>query len=214
MRAKQWGEGLWAGNHRIASEKTWHDPFRWKPGRVFCGSMCDIFEPAAELDPWRERLWATIEMTPHLTWQLLTKRPEQIPLRVPVGWMADGFPDNVWVGTTVENQAMANLRMPRLARIPARVRFLSCEPLLGPVDLKELLRRPAGRFVAPYSPIHWIIVGGESGSHRRPFDEDWARQIRNLCAAAGVAFFYKQTSAYRPGQPGPDDLMIREFPCT
>lgn len=118
-------------------------------------------------------------------------------------------PHNVWIGTTVEDQTRAELRLPDLlVDIPARIRFLSCEPLLGPVNLS--LR--ADRMDMPKG-IDWIIAGGESGPGCRPFDPDWARSLRDQCAAAGVAFFMKQMGGARKPFPEiPEDLMIRQFP--
>jgi len=109
-------------------------------------------------------------------------------------WLASGSgdqrasapkpPQNVWIGATVENQQWADERIPHLLKIPARVRFLSCEPLLGPLRIKDALRCDV--------PIHWVICGGESGPKARPMHPDWARSLRDQCQAAGVAFFFKQ----------------------
>jgi len=127
----------------------------------------------------------------------------------------DPIPHNVWIGTTVENQAMADKRIPLLHDIPAKVRFLSCEPLLESLDLSAYM----GRCVTPmdqimhYSVADWIICGGESGPNARPMDVAWARSLRDQCAAAGVPYFFKQTGGTRkPFPPIPDDLMIRQFP--
>jgi protein gp37 len=114
-----------------------------------------------------------------------------------------GIPRNAWFGTSVEDQAAANARIPHLLRVPAAVRFLSCEPLLGPVDLARIpveggavcaLRgaRPA------YPSVDWVIVGGESGHGARPMHPDWARSLRDQCQAAGVAFLFKQWGEYWP----------------
>jgi protein gp37 len=111
--------------------------------------MADVFEPRAELDPWRDRLWELIEATPFLDWLLLTKGPEQVAGLTP--W-STRWPDNVWLGTTVENQHWADRRIPILAKFPAAVRFLSCEPLLGPLDLHPWLGRV----------VHWVIAGGKA----------------------------------------------------
>lgn len=162
----------------------------------------------------RERLFDMMLATPELDWLLLTKRPENVRGMVPAGWLKD-WPSNVWLGTTVENQARAEERVPILASIPAKVRFLSVEPMLGPVDLsglcmtwcqacdyvKAVLRDD--RWYCPnpncedsevtWQPgIDWVICGGESGSHARPMHPDWARGLRDQCVAAGVPFFFKQ----------------------
>jgi protein gp37 len=138
-------------------------------------------------------------------------------------------PENVWIGTTVENQEMADKRIPELLKIPAKVRFLSCEPLLEQVTLSE--KKSDGEhyswlcdtFHDPNSPtkmrqdpprIHWVIAGGESGPGFRLFNPDWARSLRDQCKAAGVAFHMKQMGGLKPSMmpPIPADLMIREFP--
>jgi protein gp37 len=123
--------------------------------RVFCGSLCDVFEDRRGIDAlnyWRAQLWRVIEDTPNLDWLLLTKRPENVNNMIPAHWRnVNRWPDNVWIGTSVEDQATADKRIPELLEIPARTRFLSCEPLLGPLDLK-------------LEGIHWVIAGGESGA--------------------------------------------------
>jgi protein gp37 len=116
--------------------------------------MGDVFEKRRDLDQWRSRLWSLIEQTKNLEWLLLTKRPQNVSALVP--WR-NSWPDNVWLGTTVENQKYAAQRIPFLAQHPAKVLFLSCEPLLGPIDISEW----AGR------PINWVIAGGESGGNPR-----------------------------------------------
>ncbi|XXX79249.1 DUF5131 family protein [Sorangium sp. So ce134] len=143
--AKRTGHAVWGGDaspRRFFGDKHWEEPIKWnraaeKAGerhRVFCASMADVFEARDDLDPHRARLWELIETTPALDWLLLTKRPEEIMRRIPERWR-DGLPVNVWVGTTVENQEMAEQRIPHLLRVPARVRFLSCEPLLEALNL-------------------------------------------------------------------------------
>lgn len=125
---------------RRTSDSNWRQPLAWnrkaeKEGRryrVFCASLADVFDNQAE-EMWRADLWQLIEATPHLDWLLLTKRPQNVQNMLPTGW-GDGWP-NVWLGTTVENQTEADRRIPHLLKVPAKVRFLSCEPLLGPVDL-------------------------------------------------------------------------------
>ena len=155
---------------------------------MFCASMADVFESRPDLDPWRGRLWTLIEATPELDWLLLTKRPDQIRARIPWG---KKWPSNVWLGTTAENQLWANRRIPVLLEHNAAVHFVSCEPLLGSVDLSPWL---AGR----RSRIDWVIVGGESGHKARPMHPEWAKAIRDQCAAAGVAFHFKQWGQWRP----------------
>jgi protein gp37 len=201
--------GLWGANgqRQVTSDENWRKPLRWdrlagQQGvrtRVFCASLCDVFEDHPVAEGTRPRLWDLIRRTLNLDWQLLTKRADRIATCLPADW-GDGWP-NVWLGVSVENREHGIPRIAHLRAIPARVRFLSVEPLLedlGPVDL-------AG--------IDWVIVGGESGPKRRPMDHQWARHLRDQCRTAGVAFFFKQSSAFKPGQGDRlDGRVIREFP--
>ncbi len=157
--------------------------------------------PKATMDNLRTELFRLIEDTPWLDWQLLTKRPENVMRMVPDHWRAR-FPENVWMGTTTENQAMADKRTPELLEIPAKVRFLSCEPLLGPVKIDHI--RAGDNQWFPLQHIHWVICGGESGPGARPMHPDWARSIRDQCAAAAVPFFFKQWGEWLPSGMVPD----------
>lgn len=202
----------WDGARDATSAGYWRNPLRWdrkaaergRPGLVFCGSMCDVFEDRPDLDEHRARLWELIVATPHLIWLLLTKRPEQIMRRVPLCWRPPtchgGWPSNVWVGTTVEDQERANERIPHLLDVPAPVRFLSVEPMLGPVDLDHWLPPFVGED-APLGWVNWVICGGESGHGARPMHPDWARDLRDQCAAARVPFFFKQWGEFSPDKP-------------
>ena len=202
-----WGAG---GTRVVASDAYWRQPHAWNRAavaagerhRVFCASLADVFEDRPELADPRHRLWSTIVATPHLDWLLLTKRPEAIA-RLVGGWP---WPANIWLGTTVEDQRRADERIPVLLDTPAAVRFLSCEPLLGPLDLGRfmgwratadvMLGRHPVAFDAAGLPraggVDWLIVGGESGPRARPFDLAWARSIRDQGDAAGVPVFIKQ----------------------
>lgn len=224
---------------RFFGDKHWNEPLKWdreaeKEGvrrRVFCASMADVFEDRPELAPWRERLFLLIESTPHLDWLLLTKRPENM-VRLATRW-ADEWPRNVWAGCTVEDQERANERIPHVLRVPAAVRFLSCEPLLERVSLNFDWFLPPnpdpvpldGRFRLPENGIHWVIIGGESGPGARIFARDWARDLIDQCRRAGVAPFVKQLGAKPDGArlidaKGGDwtewraDLRVREFPAS
>lgn len=206
----------------MRSPSYWKQPERWnreaaKAGvrrRVFCASLSDVFEDHPGVVADRIRLFALIEQTPNLDWQLLTKRPENMARLAPRSWETR-WPDNVWAGTTAENAEMLARRAPYLRQIPARVRFLSCEPLLEP--LEELARElwPERR-----PEIHWVIVGGESGSKARPFLLDWARRIVVDCAELGIACFVKQMGDQpRLGYDGPalgddEDDTIRPIKFT
>jgi protein gp37 len=185
---------------RVTSPSTWEQPRRWnrkaqregRRARLFCASLADVFDNAAPADA-RANLWRLIGDTPALDWLLLTKRPQNIAAMLPSNWGGAGYP-NVWLGTTAENQQEAERRIPHLLAVPARLRFLSCEPLLGPVDLGSVA--PLAR---PDEPrIHWVITGGESGRSARPMHPDWARNLRDQCQAAGVPFFFKQWGDWLP----------------
>lgn len=192
--SKRVGLDLWSSKtpRRLFTDAHWAEPLRWnreaeaagETRRVFCASMADVFERRAELDATRQRLWALIEATPSLTWLLLSKRPENVEHCVP--WV-NRWPKNVWLGTTVENQHWAEKRMPHLVKHPAVVRFLSCEPLLGQIDLSPW----AGQFA-------WVIAGGESGPKSRPMKPEWVRSLRDSCGAMGVAFHFKQWGHWAP----------------
>ena len=171
---------------RTFGEKHWQEPLAWnrkaqKEGHrhsVFCCSMADVYEDHPTIAQERLKLWKVISQTPWLNWLLLTKRPENILSMSP--WQ-ETWPDNVWVGTSVGLQKRAEERVPILLKVPAVVRFLSCEPLLGPVDLSPWLDQ-----------LQWVISGGESGPKHRPFDLEWARLLRDQCLEHRVPYFFKQ----------------------
>lgn len=200
--ATRYGMQLWRhnGERRMLSDNHWRQPLKWnwaaeqagRPALVFCASMADVFEDRRDLDAPRERLWQLIADTPWLTWQLLTKRPENAARLTPWG---DNWPDSVWLGTSVENQRFADQRIPHLLDVPAKIRFLSCEPLLGPVAL--------GRVIGD---LDWIISGGESGPKARPSHPDWFRSLRDQCAMAGVPYHHKQWGRFVPEAQNPQAL--------
>lgn len=182
-----------------ASKATYRAPLSWlEPRRVFTCSLSDFFHPAVP-EEWRTDAWQVILATPEHTYQILTKRPGLM-----VAWAKRwGWPNNAWAGVSVESQKYAP-RITVLARVPARVQFISCEPLLGPLDLRRWLGQGA---------VHQVIVGGESGLGHRPMDLDWARALRDQCQAAGVDFFFKQGSGPRPGMnPVLDGREWKEIP--
>lgn len=194
---QRFGGGHWGPRapRRRTAAANWKKPLAWnrdaeKAGtraRVFCASLADVFDPEVP-SSWRGDLYALIEQTPHLDWLLLTKRPERLnDMAVPAGW-----PSNVWLGVTVENQEQAVKRIPLLCAQQATVRFLSCEPLLGPLDLSRWLDEDRAGFVGY---IDWLIIGGESGPKARPFDVAWARSLIAQCRDGGhceAAPFVKQ----------------------
>lgn len=199
---KRFGLVKWGphGARRRTSDAKWREPHRWNKAagntrpRVFCASWSDVFDNRAP-DGARGDLWRLIAETPRLDWLLLTKRPENIARMLPADW-GDGW-RNVWLGCTAEDQAHFNRRWAILRDVPAAVRFISYEPALGPLVIGDA--RP-----------DWIICGGESGRDAREMPAQWAKALRDECAAAGVAFFMKQMTGKRRI---PDDLLIREFPA-
>ncbi len=194
--SKRLGQKVWGQRapRRFFTEAHWRDPLAWNREageegrrlRVFCASMADVFEKRSELDEWRTKLWSLIEQTPNLDWLLLTKRPHLVNRYVP--WSS--WPQNVWMGTTVENQKNAELRLPSLAEIPAAVRFISAEPLLGSLEVSPWLG----------STINWVITGGESGVNARPSSPSWFRELLRQCMEAEVPFHFKQWGDWAPGQ--------------
>lgn len=171
-------------------EQHWNELLRWdrkaaKEGvrqRVVTNSMSDLFDRFAPAGV-RERHWEYVSRTPNLDHLLLTKRIGNVARMVPAAWLSPGgWPANVWIGATVVNQKEADRDIPKLIQLPARVRFLSMEPLLGAVTLP----------VALLTQIAWVIVGGESGPDARPMHPAWTRSLRDQCAAAGIHFFFKQ----------------------
>lgn len=204
--AKRTGNDVWGSENgrRFFGEKHWREPFKWT-GRVFCASMADVFEMNHSLDFERRRLWDLIDETPDLTWQLLTKRPENVLRLAPERWLAN-WPEHVWLGTTVEDQVRAQIRIPRLLAVPGvAVRFLSCEPLIDEVTISQWL---------PMGGINWVIVGGESGPRHRPMNLDHARRLRAECEFHGVPFFFKQVGGRTPTAGGDelDGVRCKEFP--
>lgn len=197
-----WGAGA---PRRRTSERNWRLPFKWNDDarrsgirrRVFCASLADVFDQEVP-DAWRIDLMTLIVATPSLDWLLLTKRPKAM-----ADWsIMNGLPDNVWAGTTVEDQKMADLRIPELFRTNARKRFLSIEPLLGPISLHHhFIVGPEGGWEFSYTRrnyIDWVIAGGESGPGARPSHPDWFRTLRDQCAAVQVPFLFKQWGDWAP----------------
>lgn len=211
--AKRMGQRVWGPEapRRFFTDKHWREPIAWseeataaqRRERVFCASMADVFERRPELDAPRARLWKLITETPALDWLLLTKRPHNIGDMVP--WKKD-WPHNVWLGTTVENQTWAEKRLPHLLQHPAAVRFLSCEPLLGTIDLSPWLEKRG------LHPIDWLIAGGESGPKARPMHPDWAAGLLHQCQKQGIAFHFKQWGHWVPTEiAGEEAANVIEF---
>ena len=185
-------------------------PLRWtRPRRIFVSSMSDLFH-ADVPDEYIAKVFAVMALAPQHTFQVLTKRHGRMrsllsswqfreALRCELGRpdLAEWPLPNVWMGVSVENQKCADLRVPALLETPAVVRFLSCEPLLGPVQIGHDL---AG--------IDWVIVGGESGHGARPMHPDWARTIRDDCSHAGAAFHFKQWGEWVTEDQAPEDITL------
>lgn len=203
--SNRWGFDIWGpqAGRRFFGEAHWHKPLTWnrkaealgEQHRVFCASMCDLFEIHPDtgvnrkMDQERERLWGLIEGTPNLIWMLLTKRPENVTGIWP--WDVVDLPSNVWLGTSIESNGIYGYgRVFDLLSVHPRpsVLFLSIEPLIGPVDI--------GLTAAKL--IDWVIVGGESGPNARPMHPDWARKLLSDCQRAKVPFFFKQWGEWQP----------------
>lgn len=200
-------------------------PLRWRrPRRIFVCSMSDLFQDEVPAQ-FVVDIFRTMFEAKHHTYQILTKRPSRM-LNLWTDFLQDmrcwPAPEHVWLGISCENQEQAELRIPLLLQTPAAVRWVSLEPLLGPIDLhlaSDFSTCGQGRsWLLPVNSLpvlDWVVVGGESGPHARPSDLAWFRSARDQCRAAGVAFFMKQiTERGRkiPFQQWPADLQIREFP--
>lgn len=240
------GHDVWTGTMKLAPESIVRKPLHWtKPRTIFVNSMSDLFHDMVP-DEWIDRVFATMALTPQHTYQVLTKRPARMRRyfddagEVSRQWfiaanagrlVEDGdtaldvistgpWPlPNVWLGVSAERQQEADARIPDLLNTPAAVRFVSAEPLLGPIDFTKIsiacatggsmrLNSLNGRVrdLSDIEPrqdgeranaLDWIIVGGESGAGARPMHPDWARSIRDQCEATGTAFFFKQWGAWR-----------------
>jgi len=238
------GHAAWTGKVELV-EKHLLDPLKWKkPLRIFVNSMSDLFHENVT-DEMRDRIFAVMALCPQHIFQVLTKRPDRMLKYLSEAQHRLGeivfinalrgigsidpesirYPEsrpwplpNVWLGVSVENQAAADERIPLLLRTPAAVRFVSCEPLLGPVSLRTLGEEPEGyidalrgliscdgRGTKEIGDLGWVICGGESGPGARPMHPDFARLLRDQCAAAGVPFFFKQWGEYGWYGQMPDD---------
>lgn len=194
MKWTEWGDH---GKRVRTSESNWKLPLKWNREakasgirkKVFCASLADWLDYKAPT-AWRRDLLELINATPWLDWQLLTKRPESFSARMHEAmgqgsdlarqWLNGKIPNNVWAGISAEAQNRYDERIRFLYKIPARIRFVSAEPLLGPIDMIDM-------------EPDWLIVGGESGANARPINPEWVRSLRDQCKAlTGCAFFFKQ----------------------
>jgi len=250
------GEKLWRGTR--TRTKDWTTPARvdrkagreGRRARLFVASMADVFEDHPDVTEWRARALDMLAGLRHTDVLLLTKRPENVLRMVPRWWHDPaalvpcdfdvpynrGWPRHVWLGTTVEDQQRADERIPHLLRVPAAVRFLSVEPMLGPVDLKSIALPPCSSTCKPgpldafsgidwcscgygmggrVGGVSWVIAGGESGAGARPTDAAWVRALRDQCVEAGVPFFLKQLrsgTGRMESLPALDGRRWAEFP--
>ena len=204
----QWGSGQ---QRERTSAANWKQPLLWereheafmlahgRRRRVFCASLADVFDNEAP-PQWRGELWALVKATPHLDWLILTKRIGKVAGMAP----ADGLPPNVWLGATMVNQPEWDRDARKLLAVDASVRYVSVEPMLGPItgglDLHGL---------------DWVIVGGESGHGARPIRREWVDSLRRECEAAGVAFFFKQWggASATAGGCSLDGTEVKQWPC-
>lgn len=192
----------------MAGDNTLRKPLAWySPRLIFVNSMSDIFHESLSFDDIA-RIWGVMAVTPYHTYQILTKRPdrmrdfllsdkalnsvmeEALNYRPDIPIMPWPLP-NIWAGTSVEDQPRAKERIQILLEVNAAVRFLSIEPLLGPVRLSKEIRK-----AADWKRLHWVIVGGESGPNARPMHPEWASAIREECATHRVKFFFKQVGSH------------------
>jgi protein gp37 len=212
------GDKHWGPNspRKLFGDKHWKQLDAWnsqakkegKPRKVFVGSMMDIWEPHPDVVPARARLIAGIDTGkwPWLIFQMLSKRIENCKDFVPTRWLQKGFPANVWIGVTIEDDANLDARMYELLALPAAVRFVSYEPVLG-----QLARM--GAYIADHTHnivqadtetaqrlrgVQWVICGGESGNNARLMKPEWAEQMQQICQRAGVPFFFKQWGTIEP----------------
>jgi protein gp37 len=234
------GKVVWgAGQSRERTKPAnWNKPVQWnakhdaffaahgRRQRVFCSSLADVFDNEVP-QLWRTALFALIYDTPNLDWLLLTKRIGNAAVMLkndaPEGIDIGSLP-NLWIGATIVNQEEADRDIPKLLRTPAAVRFLSMEPLLGPVNLDRHLWKCCGTPISghtgdgwmqppdppeccadrePADMLHWVIVGGESGNQARPMSIQWARSLRDQCSAANVQFLFKQWGEWAPAGSKP-----------
>lgn len=220
----RWGHDSWGKGkpRRRTTYQNWLQPIKWdkqaaaegKQHLVFCASLADVMDDEAPLRA-RDELCELIDATPHLTWQLLTKRPHRYSRYLPPSFKHD----NVWLGTSAENQEFYNVRWPLLmaeARKRNLVSFISYEPALGPLSMfawSTSAHNP--EFVIDDTFPNWLIAGGESGAHRRPMETEWFESLKAECESWGVSFFVKQLSARTPEEGAkliPASLLIRQFP--
>lgn len=227
----------WNGQIKLVPEKL-EEPLRWtKAGKIFVNSMSDLFHENVP-DEYIDQVFAVMALAPRHTFQVLTKRPERMRAYLEmdnraeaIGWAETDIYEargrlpigayhgpthrklplsNVWLGVSVENQESADERIPLLLQTPSAVRWISAEPLLGPIDISAWIDPDyfTGCADDGIKGLHWVVVGGESGRNARPMHPDWARSLRDQCEDANVPFLFKQwgeyVSVYDRQKDGPD----------
>lgn len=241
--AKRSGSVVWGGERRRTSDANWRLPLKWnaqaeregRRSRVFCASLADVFDNDVPIE-WFTDLLYWIYRTPNLDWLLLSKRIGNCRKRLHAAkqamdfsgnrdfwlwvkaWLDGDAPPHVWIGATVCNQIEADRDIQKLLKVPARVRFLSIEPMIGPVDLVKAgaLRcfvsdgAIVNQAEAGYSDptIDWVIAGGESGPKARPMHPEWVRSLRDQCQEAGVPFLFKQHGEWLATTFCDDDMAM------
>ena len=242
------GNPVWTGKVALAPDHILLEPLRRKkPTLWFVNSMGDLFHEDAP-DEWIDRVFAVMALCPQHTFQVLTKRAERMrkyfqvsdrtrwhyidravsALASAQGWREFGFTwplPNLWLGVSAERQKEADERIPHLLATPAAVRFISAEPLLGPINLKRIQIsglgfrgigwqdvlsgwRDCNDYPGRENVLDWVICGGESGPSARPMHPQWARDLRDQCEAAGVLFFFKQWGAWAPDTKARDRMIV------
>lgn len=194
----------WTPNNAAENVEPRHDrltlPLGWRsPRMVFVNSMSDLFHERIS-DTFIAQVWQVMAETPQHTYQVLTKRPERM-IEFVDKWIANSALDpyvddilpNVWLGVSAENQRWLDVRVPLLLETPAAIKFVSCEPLLGPLDIHRYTHLQG---------LNWVIVGGESGPKHRPIQTEWVRDIRDDCTREGIPFFFKQWGGRTPKAGG------------
>lgn len=204
----------WNGKTHFEKSQL-NKPFHWKkPAKIFVCSMSDLFHEATPFE-WILQVWDLMCSNSQHTYQLLTKRPERVIEFLK--WLGNmdciSVPDFIWIGVTTENQAMANRRIPELLKIPAKTKFISCEPLLSNIDLQpatndyfldgNFISYP-GKEIIPNN-VNWVIAGPETGQKARPMQKEWIENIYKQCKSANVPFFDKKDIL---------GLNVKQFPKT
>ena len=219
-RAARYKTVEWGGPRRRTSKSNWNKPLKWerqastfafeegRRQRVFCASLADVFDNQVP-EEWRADLWDLIRACPSLDWLLLTKRPQNIEKMLPEFW--DEIKGRIWLGTTVENQEVAERNIPHLLKHDSAVRFLSIEPILEAIELENYININSyelwplsGEVTDMFRPfkigfkVDWVIAGGESGRNARPASVSWIRSLRDQCRRQRTPFLFKQWGEWAP----------------